>query len=105
MDAEWVNLSDEELLERKISQLGLKLEGTELEPLIRQLYEELTAKGLIFHPPCHLGDEWFVPVGIPAIFIPFFLTHERLRKLERKLILEAEGETPEWSRTPMRHDT
>jgi hypothetical protein len=103
--ADWVNLSDEELLERKISQLGLKLEGTELEPLIRQLYEELTAKGLVFHPPCHVGDEWFVPVGIPAIFIPFYLTHERLRKLERKLILEVEGETPEWFMKLMRHET
>src|ERR1041384_5162058 len=100
-----VNLSDEELLERKISQLGLKLEGTELEPLIRQLYDELTAKNLIFHPPCHVGDEWFVPVGIPAIFIPFFLTHERLRKLERKLILEVEGESPEWFSKLLRHET
>ena len=87
---DWVNLSDEELLERRISQLGLKLEGTEHQPLIRQLYDELSARGLLFHPPCHIGDEWFVPVGIPAIFIPFFLTHERLRKLERKLILEVE---------------
>ena len=102
---DWVNLSDEELLERKISQLGLKLEGTELEPLIRQLYDELTAKGLVFHPPCHVGDEWFVPVGIPAIFIPFFLTHERLRKLERKLILEVEGESQEWFMKLMRHET
>ena len=102
--ADWVNLSDEELLERKISQLGLKLEGTELEPLIRLLYNELTAKGLIFHPPCHLGDEWFVPVGIPAIFIPFYLVHERLRKLERKLILEVEGETPEWFMKLIRHE-
>ncbi len=102
---EWVNLSDEELLERKISQLGLKLEGTELEPLIRQLYEELTAKGLVFHPPTYIGDEWFVPVGIPAIFIPFYLTHERLRKLERKLILEVEGETADWFMKLMRHET
>jgi hypothetical protein len=101
---DWVNLSDEELLERKISQLGLKLEGTELEPLVRQLYDELSAKGLVFHPPCHVGDEWFVPVGIPAIFIPFFLTHERLRKLERKLILEVEGDTPEWFLKLMRHE-
>jgi hypothetical protein len=101
---DWVNLSDEELLERKISQLGLKLEGTELEPLVRQLYDELTAKGLVFHPPCHVGDEWFVPVGIPAIFIPFFLTHERLRKLERKLILEVEGDTLEWFMKLMRHE-
>jgi hypothetical protein len=106
MDAgpDWVNLSDEELLERKISHLGLKLEGTELEPLIRQLNEELTAKGLVFHPPCHLGDEWFVPVGVPAIFIPFFLTHERLRKLEKKVILEVEGETPEWFMKLIRHE-
>src|SRR5690349_4745393 len=103
--ADWVNLSDEELLERRISQLGLKLEGTELEPLIRRLYDELTAKGLAFHPPCHIGDEWFVPVGIPAIFIPFYLVHERLRKLERKLILEVEGETPEWFMKLMRHET
>jgi hypothetical protein len=54
----WVTLTDEQLLEKKISQLGLKLEGSELEPLIRQLYQELSDKGLAFHPPCHVGDEW-----------------------------------------------
>jgi hypothetical protein len=101
---DWVGLSDEELLEKKISQLGLKLDGTELQPLIQQLYDELSQKGLVFHPPCHIGDEWFVPVGIPAIFIPFFLVHERLRKLERKIILEVEGETPEWFMKLMRHE-
>ncbi len=102
--ADWANLSDEELLEWKISRLGLRLEGTELEPLIQQLYSELSAKGLVFHPPCHVGDEWFVPVGIPAIFVPFFLVHERLRKLERKMVLEVEGETPEWFMRLMRHE-
>src|SRR3954466_6547224 len=101
---EWVNLSDEELLEWKISRLGLRLEGRELGPLIQQLYSELSEKGLVFHPPCHVGDEWFVPVGIPAIFVPFFLTHERLRKLERKMMLEVEGETPEWFMRLMRHE-
>ena len=44
--AEWVNLSDDELLERKISQLGLKLDGTELQPLVQRLHDELSAKGL-----------------------------------------------------------
>jgi hypothetical protein len=102
--ADWINLSDEELLEKKISKLGLKLEGSVVEPLVKQLHDELTQKGLTFHPPCHIGDEWFVPVGIPAIFIPFFLTHERLRKLERKIILEVEGETPEWFMRLMRHE-
>ena len=102
--ADWVNLSDDELLEKNISRLGLTLEGSELQPLIQQLYHELSEKGLSFHPPCHIGDEWFVPVGIPAIFIPFFLVHDRLRKLERRLILEVEGETPDWFLRLMRHE-
>ena len=102
--ADWINLSDEELLEKKISKLGLKLEGSVVEPLVKQLHDELTQKGLTFHPPCHIGDEWFVPVGIPAIYIPFFVVHERLRRLERKLILEVEGETPEWFMKLMRHE-
>lgn len=100
----WVDLGDEALLDKKISQLGLTLTGTPLEALVKQLHDELTAKSLVFHPPCHVGDEWFVPVGIPAIFVPFFLTHERLRKLERSMMLEVEGETPEWFMRLMRHE-
>jgi hypothetical protein len=102
--ADWENLSDEALLELKISQLGLTLEGTPLQPLVDQLHRELAEKGLAFLPPCHVGDEWFVPVGIPAIFVPFFLVHDRLRALERKMILEVEGETPEWFMKLIRHE-
>src|SRR5213082_528959 len=102
--ADWANLSDEELLEKKISQRGLKLDGTDRQPLIQQLYDELSQKGLVFRPPCHLGDEWFVPVGIPAIFVPFFLAHDRLRKLERKMMLEVEGDTAEWFMRLIRHE-
>jgi len=101
---EWANLNDEELLEKRIRQLNLKLEGTPLERLIHQLHGELSAKGLAFHPPCFVGDEWFCPVGIPAIFVPFFLTHDRLRKLERKMMLEVEGDTDEWFMKLMRHE-
>src|SRR5216110_1480877 len=100
----WVNLTDEELLEKRISQLGLKLEATELQPLIQQLYQELSQKGLTFQPPCHIGDEWFVPVGIPAIFIPFFLVHDRLRALERTMMLEVEGGTKDWFMKLIRHE-
>jgi len=102
--SDWTSLSDQELLELRISKLGLRLEGTALEPLIRQLYDELSAKGLLFHPKCHIGDEWFVPIGIPAIFIPFFLVHDRLRALERTMMLEVEGGTPEWFMKLMRHE-
>jgi hypothetical protein len=104
MEADWATLTDDQLLERRISKLGLRLEGTTLEPLIKQLYDELSAKGLTFHPPCHIGDEWFVPIGIPAIFVPFFLVHNRLRGLERSMMLEVEGETPEWFMKLMRHE-
>jgi hypothetical protein len=102
--ANWAELSDDELLEKRISQLGLKLDGTELQPLVQRLYDELSQKGLLFHPPCHVGDEWFVPVGIPAIFVPFFLTNDRLKKLERKMMLEVEGETPDWFMKLIRHE-
>src|SRR6266852_3230771 len=102
--ADWTSLSDQELLERRISKLGLRLDGTAVEPLIRQLYDELSAHGLVFHPPCHVGDEWFVPIGIPAIFVPFFLVHDRLRALERTMMLEVEGGTKEWFMKLMRHE-
>src|SRR6186713_1451736 len=100
----WADLSDDELLDKRIAQLGLTLAGTPLQAQVQQLHDELSAKGLVFHPPCHIGDEWFVPVGIPAIFIPFFLAHERLRKLEGKMMLEVEGDTPEWFMRLMRHE-
>src|SRR5437763_16787552 len=90
--ADWASLSDAELLERRISSLGLRLEGTALESLIRQLYDEVSAEGLMFHRPCHVGDEWFVPVGIPAIFVPFFLVHDRLSALARAMMLQFAAE-------------
>ena len=102
--ADWASLSDQELLERRISKLGLHIEGTPLEPLIQQLYDELSAHRLVFHPLCDIGDEWFVPIGIPAIFVPFFLVHDRLRALERTMMLEVEGGTKEWFMQLMRHE-
>lgn len=105
MDAPaWDTLSDDALLELKIRGLGLRVEGSPVEPFVRQLYDELAAKGLVFQPPCHVGDEWFVPVGIPAIFIPFYLVHERLRAIELKTMLEVEGGTPDWFMKLMRHE-
>jgi hypothetical protein len=58
----------------------------------------------MFKPPCELGDEWFVPVGLPVIFVPFYLAHDRLRHLEKKLILEVEGGAPEAFMRLIRHE-
>jgi hypothetical protein len=101
----WTDLPDDALMDLKISSLGLSVAGTEIESWIGQWRGELTAKGLVFQPPCFVGDEWFVPVGIPAIAIPFFLVHPRLRDLERRTMLEVEGETRDTFLKLIRHET
>jgi len=47
----WARLPDERLLESRFCDLELKVEGTEIEPRIRQLYAELAERGLRFRPP------------------------------------------------------
>jgi len=101
---DWTVLKDDELLEFRISKLGLQIAGTPIEPLIQRLYDELGQKGLLFRPPCELGDEWFVPVGLPVIFVPFYLANDRLRHLEKKLILEVEGGAPDAFMRLIRHE-
>lgn len=100
----WAGLEEEELLEMRLRKFGLRVEGSVIEPYVKQLYDELSAKGLVFHPPCHFGDEWFVPLGIPAIFIPFFLGNDRLRELENRYMLEIEGGYAEWFMMLIRHE-
>ena len=53
----WTELSDEKLLPWRIRDLKLKIEGSELEPRINRLYDELKAKGVSFLPPCYLTTE------------------------------------------------
>jgi hypothetical protein len=76
----------EALLQRRIDELGLKIEGTRLEPLIQQLYRELDQAGISLKPRVYLSDEWGCPEGIPVIGIPFYLADERLRRLEDELM-------------------
>jgi hypothetical protein len=62
------------LLSQRISQLGLKLEGSPVERYIEMLYRELERKGLKqFRPHCYLTDEWGCPSEEPIIGIPFYL--------------------------------
>lgn len=79
------------LLEQKISQLALRIEGTVLEQRIHQLYAELEAKGLRFRPRCYLSDEWGCPEGIPVIGIPFYLANPMLGKIEEDVTGDLEG--------------
>ncbi len=92
-------------MEKRICELHLKIDETELIPRIQQLYSELDEKKIPLHPACYLADEWFSPEDVPAIAIPFYLVHPRLKKLEYKMMLEVEGETEEWCLRLLRHET
>src|ERR1700680_2653434 len=100
----WAALKDEELLAVRICDLGVRIEGSELENRVGQFYQDLAARELTFRPDCYLGDEWFSPEGVPAIAIPFYLAHPRLKTLELHLMMEVEGGTPEWCQMLLRHE-
>ncbi len=102
---EWESRSDEELLDLRLSDLGLRIRGSELEPRIKQLYRELRAAGFRhFRPHFWLSDDWYTPDGVPGVAIPFYMAHPRLAKLEFAQMLEVEGGTPEWCLRILRHE-
>ena len=76
----------QELLNKPIRELGLKIEGSPLQRLVQQLYHELEQKGLTkFRPVCYLTDEWGCPSGEPVIGIPFYLANAELAHLEKEM--------------------
>ena len=102
--SDWTTLSDEKLLEVRMSDLALTIEGTDLEPRIAEINAEMDARGLSFRPFYYLSDEWFTPDGVPGIAIPFYLAHPRLAKLELEEMLEVEGGDPESCLRILRHE-
>lgn len=101
----WAEYTDEQLLDVRICDLGVRIEGTPLEERIERLYEELAMRGIEFRPHFWLSDEWFSPDGVPGVAIPFYLAHPRLARLERKQLLEVEGGTEKWCLRILRHET
>jgi hypothetical protein len=73
------------LLGRRISEIGLAIEGTRVERLVGELYRELEAKGVQFRPPVYLSDQWGCPDGTPLIGVPFYLADERLERIEAEM--------------------
>lgn len=100
----WETCSNKELLEWRICDLGVSLEGTWLESPIQRLYSELNARNLRVKPHCWLSEEWFSPAGVPGIAIPFYLAHPRLKKLERSQVLTVEGGTHAECLRLLRHE-
>ena len=100
----WTSWPDERLLQLRLKDLEVTVEGTWLEGCLARLHDELEQRGLRIRPHAWMSDEWFSPDSTPGIAIPFYLAHPRLMRLERKMILDVEGGTaPECMRI-LRHE-
>lgn len=97
-------LSDDRLLNTRICDLQVDLKGTVVEKCIAQVHSELEKRGIAFRPHYWLSDEWFSPDEVPGVAIPFYLTHPRLKRLERKQLLEVEGSSTEECLRILRHE-
>jgi hypothetical protein len=104
IDPEWTSWPDETLLDLRLCDLPIAIDGTDLEIQIAEISTELEARALIFRPHYWLSDEWFTPDDVPGIAIPFYLAHPRLARLELAQMLEVEGGDEETCLKILRHE-
>lgn len=100
----WESYKDDDLLELRFCDLDLNITNSRVEPFIQQLYKELAKKNLKFKPHVWISAEWFSPDGVPGLAIPFFLIHDRLMKLEKKMVFEVEGGSDTTMMRLLRHE-
>jgi hypothetical protein len=101
----WEHLTDHELMDVRLCDLGLSIEDSPLVARIEELYAELRERRLRIRPHFWLAHEWFAPDGVPGFAIPFFLAHPRLMRLEARQMLEVEGGSKTWCMQLLRHET
>ncbi|HVZ22153.1 MAG TPA: putative zinc-binding metallopeptidase [Vicinamibacterales bacterium] len=100
---DWADLPDEALLDVRLCDLPLTIEGT-LADWIAQLRQELDSRGVGFPLHLYLSDEWFTPDGATSIAVPFYMAHPRLHRLEEAQMFEVEGGTYDWGMRILRHE-
>lgn len=100
----WADLEYEELLDVRLCDLGLTLEGSPLQGRVDLLYEELERRGLRFRPHVWLSTGWFTPDGVTGFAAPFFLAHRRLARIEHQQMFEVEGGSHSWCMKLLRHE-
>lgn len=81
-----------ELLHSRICDLGLRIEGSPIEPFTQRLHREFAAKGMAFRPSFYLTDSWGCPDRVPVIGVPFYLADKRLARIEEEQTGEVEDE-------------
>ncbi len=102
---DWTALPDEALLDLRLADLPLSIEGTTLAARIDQLQAELAARELHVPLRFYLSNEWFTADGSLSVAVPFYLAHPRLARLEEAQMLEVEGGEHEWCMRILRHET
>jgi hypothetical protein len=98
-------LSNAALLRLRFCDLPVDLAGTVVERRALRVFEELAQRGLTTRPTIWLSEEWFNPDGVNGFAIAFYLVHPRLIRLERTLMLEAEGAAEGECLRILRHET
>jgi hypothetical protein len=99
----WAQLPDSELLQMRIKDLHVSVEGSWLQGCMKQLNGELRRRGLI-EAHAWISEEWFSPDNTPGIAVPFYLAHPRLARLERKKFFDVEGGTRKECMQILRHE-
>jgi hypothetical protein len=85
-----------DLLATPIRQLGLRIEGSRLEPIIAEFRRELERVGVKrLRPHFYLSTEWGVPWDSVSIAIPFYLARDDLTALHARHAGHVEG-TSRW---------
>lgn len=102
--SQWERLDDDALLDLRFRDLGLRLQGSVVQPDIERLYDDLKRRGIRFRPHVWLSTEWFSPDGVPGIAMPYFVAHPRLARLERKVTGEVEGGNRKSRQRILRHE-
>src|SRR5215813_3833466 len=101
----WASWSDERLLQLRLKDLKVTVDGTWLERCLHTVHDELGQRGLRIRPHAWISDEWLSAESTPGIAVPFYLAHPRLMRLERKMMSEVEGGTSQECMRILRHET
>ena len=94
-----------EILNKRICDFDLHIEGEPLENVIERFRRELAERGITrLLPAFYLSDEWGVSDGTVAIAIPFYLADERLRRVQQARSGVVEGKDDEDILRYLRHE-
>src|SRR3954454_7133848 len=92
MHAEPARFHESNLWSTPISDLGLTIEGTRLEPILAEFEAELEHAGIRrLRPHFYLSTEWGVPFDTVSIAIPFYLARPDLTALHAEHHGHVEG--------------